>query len=395
MRRPAGVAVYRQSLYSAGAIRDPYPHYARLRELGAVVWLTRQRVFAIPRYAECKAVLRDDATFVSGHGVGLNPFVNRLSRGTTLNSDGEEHDQRRKLLAHRMLPRALRAMSDVIQAQADEVAAAAVKREYVDGVADLAKALPLAVVPDLLGWPRDGRGNLLRWGAATFDALGPPNRYSVSAVPASLAMMGFSKRVVRRRLVAEGSMGHDILVAGDAGKLPYSACSALMIDYLAPSLDTTIGGIASALALFALHPEQWRLLKSEPALLPNAVNEVLRYEAPLRAFSRKLLCESSVAGVALPAGARVLVIYASANRDELEWTDPATFDISRDANRQLGFGHGTHACAGQGLARLEMQAMLTAMMQRVARIELVGEPMWALNNIIRGYRRLPLRLIAD
>ncbi|MGF2943592.1 hypothetical protein [Mycobacterium sp. Lab-001] len=83
MRRPAGVAVYRRSLYSTEAIRDPYPHYARLRDLGAVVWLTRHRVFAVPRCAECKDVLRDEATFVSGHGVGLNPFVNRLSRGTT------------------------------------------------------------------------------------------------------------------------------------------------------------------------------------------------------------------------------------------------------------------------------------------------------------------------
>lgn len=394
MRRPAGVAVYRRNLYSAEAIRDPYPHYARLRDLGAVVWLTRHRVFAVPRYAECKDVLRDEATFVSGHGVGLNPFVNRLSRGTTLNSDGEEHDQRRKLLAHRMLPRALRAMSAVVQAQADDVAAAAVRREYVDGVADLAKALPLAVVPDLLGWPEDGRAHLLRWGAATFDALGPPNRYSISAVPASLAMMGFSKWVVRRRLVAEGSMGHDILVAADAGRLPYSECSALMIDYLAPSLDTTISGIASALALFAAHPDQWRALRAEPALLSNAVNEVLRYEAPLRAFSRKLLRDHAVAGIELPAGARVLVIYASANRDEREWADPDTFDIHRDANRQLGFGHGTHACAGQGLARLEMQAILTALLRRVGRIEMVGEPTWALNNIIRRYERLPLRLVA-
>ncbi|MGF2943593.1 cytochrome P450 [Mycobacterium sp. Lab-001] len=139
-----------------------------------------------------------------------------------------------------------------------------------------------------------------------------------------------------------------------------------MIDYLAPSLDTTISGIASALALFAAHPDQWRALRAEPALVSNAINEVLRYEAPLRAFSRKLLRDRAVAGIELPAGARVLVIYASANRDEREWPDPDTFDIHRDANRQLGFGHGTHACAGQGLARLEIQAILTALLRLVA-----------------------------
>jgi len=148
------------------------------------------------------------------------------------------------------------------------------------------------------------------------------------------------------------------------------------------------------LALFATHPDQWDLLRAEPSLMPNAINEVLRYESPLRAFTRKAARPTVIADVSVPAGARILVLYASANRDEREWSDPHTFDIRRDANRQLGFGHGTHACAGQGLARLEMQAMLGALLDRVERIELAGEPTWALNNIIRCHERLPLRLIS-
>jgi cytochrome P450 len=100
-----------------------------------------------------------------------------------------------------------------------------------------------------------------------------------------------------------------------------------------------------------------------------------------------------LAGTEIPAGSRVLLLYASANRDEREWNDPDVFDIRRNASRHLGFGHGAHACAGQGLARLEMQAMLTALMQHVSRIELAGDPTWALNNIIRCYERLPLKLI--
>jgi len=102
------------------AIVDPYPHYQRLRDLGPVVWLTKHRVYALPRYAECKAALLDDKTFLSGRGVALNPIANRMSRGTTLNSDGVEQDQRRKLVAHWLLPRALRAISDSV----DETAAA-------------------------------------------------------------------------------------------------------------------------------------------------------------------------------------------------------------------------------------------------------------------------------
>ncbi|MGO9355065.1 MAG: cytochrome P450, partial [Mycobacterium sp.] len=157
---------------------------------------------------------------------------------------------------------------------------------------------------------------------------------------------------------------------------------------------TTISGIASALALFALHPDQWDTLRAEPSLLPNAINEVLRYESPLRAFTRKSLQPNEIGDIEIPAKSRVLVLYASAKRDEHEWPEADVFDIRRNATRHLGFGHGTHACAGQGLARLEMEAMLTALMRQVSRIELAGEPTWALNNIIRFYERLPLRLIS-
>ena len=112
------------------------------------------------------------------------------------------------------MPRALRDMSDVIERQADQIVATAVARREVDGVADLARALPMSVVPDLVGWPDYGRKNLLRWGAATFDTMGPMNRYMAKAVPASLQMLRFSKHVVRRRTVSDGSMGHETVIAG-------------------------------------------------------------------------------------------------------------------------------------------------------------------------------------
>ena len=389
------IPVYRPDIYRNAAIVDPYPHYARLRELGPVVWLPRQRVYALPRYAESKAVLRDDKTFLSGHGVALNPLANRLSNGTTLNSDGAEHDQRRKLVAHRLLPRALRAISDGVDAQAASVVDAALERGEVDGVADVASALPLAVVPDLVGWPRDQRGDLLAWGGATFDILGPLNGQALKALPGSVQMLRFAHRVVRRRTMLAGSLGHDVLVAADEGKVSRQECAALMIDYIAPSLDTTISAISNALHLFATHPEQWQALRNDPTLIPNAVNEVLRYESPLRAFARLTRHRTELGGTAIPAGARVLVMYASANRDELEWQRPDVFDISREATRQLGFGHGTHACAGQGLARLETHAMLSALAERVDRIELTGTPTWAINNIIRRHEHLPLKLIGS
>jgi cytochrome P450 len=390
---PRGVPAYPANIYTTDAIVDPYPHYTRLREKGPVVWLSRHRLYALPRYTECKSVLRDDKTFISGSGVALNPLTNRLSRGTTLTSDGAEHDQRRKLVAHRMLPRALRTISDNVDRLAADVVTVALERGEVDGVNDLASALPHAVVPDLVGWPRDQRDNLLSWGAATFDILGPLNKHAVKSMAASMQMLMFARRVVRKRGVLDGSMAHELLTAADAGKLSHGECAPLMVDYIAPSLDTTISAISSALYLFATHPEQWQILREDPSLINNAVNEVVRFEAPLRAFARHARCDTEVAGVHIPQGAGLLVIYASANRDEREWDAPDTFDIRRDANRHLGFGQGAHACAGQSLARLETSAMLRALVDRVDRIELAAEPTWAINNIIRRHEHLPLKLI--
>lgn len=387
----ATAPVFDGDLYSPAAIADPYPVYSRLRALGPVVWLTRHRAFALTRYEECKQTLLDDGTFLSGRGVALNPVANRLSRGTTLNSDGEDHASRRKLVAHRLTPRALRSMSETIETTAEGVVTDAIARRRVDGV-DLARSVPLQVVPDLVGWPEDEREHLLAWAAATFNVLGPINRTSIRSVPASLAMMRFARRLARTGNVLPGSMGEEVVAAVDAGLIARSDAAALMIDYLGPALDTTISAISSALHLFALHPDQWDEVRADRALIPNALNEVLRYEAPLRAFSRLVATDTTIAGTELRRGQRVLVLYASANRDEQTWDEPDRFDVHRDATRHLGFGHGTHGCAGQGLARLEAHAVLAALAERVDRIEPAGPPVWGRNNIIRGLSTLPLRL---
>jgi len=393
MKSPTGAPAYGADLYTTAAIRDPYPHYRNLRELGPVVWLSRHKIHALPRYAECKAVLRDDRTFASTNGVALNPISNRLSRGTTLASDGAEHDRRRKLVAHRMLPRALKTISDRVDRLAEEVIADAILRGEVNG-AELATTLPLAFVPDLVGWPADQRDHLLKWAGATFDALGPLNGRMVGAIPGTTQMLRFAGRVVRNQDVIAGSMADELLTAARTGALSERECPPLLVDYLGPALDTTISAISNALSLFAAHPEQWSLLKREPDRIPNTINEIVRYESPVRAFARRVATDTDIAGTTLRAGSQVLVIYASANRDELEWDSPDTFDITRDAGRHIGFGQGAHACAGQALARLEVTAFLRALLDQVDRIEAIGPPKWALNNIIRRHERLPLRLTA-
>jgi cytochrome P450 len=383
----AAAPSYSEDLFTDDAIVRPYGRYRELRELGPVVWLEAHQMYVLPRYAEARAVLADPDMFCSGRGVGLNDVVNTVGVGTTLMSDGEVHDLQRAVLARRLTPRGLRPLHQTVQAAADALVERLVRRGSFDAVRDLARALPLSIVPDLVGWPLRGRDHLLDWSAATFDILGPMNARAERAVPSIQAMLEFAARTVADRDVIVGSAAADMLGAVDEGKLTDSQAASLIIDYLGPSLDTTISAIGSGVWLFGRHPDQWQLLRAQPELLSNAFNEIIRLESPIRGFTRLVTTDTVIAGHEVPAEARLLVLFASANRDELRWPDADLFDITRNANGQIGFGYGTHGCAGQGLARLEGHAVLRALMERVEIFEL-GAQTWAVNNIIHALATL-------
>src|SRR5581483_6618685 len=187
-----------------------------------------------------------------------------------------------------------------------------------------------------------------------------------------------------------GGVGARLLDLVAAGEIPAEDAPILIVDYLAPSMDTTISGIGSAVWLLARHPEQWAALRADPSLIPRAFNEVIRYESPIRCFSRVATVDTEVGGYPLPAGSRVMMLYASANRDERYWERADEFDIRRpDVGAQLGLGFGVHNCAGQGLARIETQSILTALAERVDEMVL-GEPVRGLNNLINCFTSLPV-----
>lgn len=378
---------YSEDLFTDDAISRPYERYHELRELGPVVWLEAHQMYALPRYAEARAALADPELFCSGRGVGMNDVANTVALGTTLMSDGDVHDLLRAVLARGLTPRALRPLQDNVQSQADVLVDHLVEHGTFDAVRDLARALPLSIVPDLIGWPLHGRDNLLDWAAASFDAMGPMNARGERALPRIGEMLTFAARTVEQRDVLAGSAAADMLDAVDEGRLTHQQAASLIIDYLGPSLDTTISAIGSAVWLFGSQPQQWDLLRRRPELLSNAFNEVVRLESPVRGFTRVLTTETNVGGHELPADARVLVLFGSANRDERRWDNADQFDITRNANGQIGFGYGVHGCAGQGLARMEGQAVLRALMGRVETFH-VGSPKWVLSNVIRGLESL-------
>jgi cytochrome P450 len=165
----------------------------------------------------------------------------------------------------------------------------------------------------------------------------------------------------------------------------------MMIDYVTPSLDTTIYAVSNAVRLFAEHPEQWDLVRSDPTMIPHAINETLRLESPVQQFTRVVTEDHTLAGADLAAGSRVMLLYGSANRDERKYPDPERFDISRKPSDHLAFGRGEHACIGMQLARLEMSALLQALSRRVSRFEII-DSVQLLSNALNGLQTLNVRV---
>jgi cytochrome P450 len=390
------ISLYDDDVFTVEAILDPWPHYAALRELGPVVRLGPQDVLAVTRYDDVRAVLADHETFISGEGVLFSDIANELTRGTTLASDPPLHNLLRKVVAHRLTPRALREQVEYVATKAREVIQEALRRqadeEQIDGVADIAQAMPLAVVPDFIGFPDDARARLLTWARAGSETGGPVSERTPAAAMVARELGAYAESLVASRQLLPGTLGADVLAAADRGEVELSQCPALLIDYFGPALETTISAIGSALALFAQNPKQWQMLRERPELVAAAFNEVVRLESPLRAFTRVAARDAMIDGVPVPAGSRVAVFFASANLDERKWDRPERFDITRDNADHLGLGYGIHGCAGQGLARLEFTHIITGLADQVDRIEFAGTPQRAVHSMLRAWDHLPLRL---
>jgi cytochrome P450 len=282
-----------------------------------------------------------------------------------------------------MMPRALVEVRSHLEALADALVANLLSRESFDGIADFARQLPVAIVSHLVGLPEEGRERMLDWAAATFNALGPANERAQVAGPAMLGMIQYAVGVERSRLRPDG-WAAQVFAAVDEGKLDADDARGLLIDYIAPSLDTTILGAGHLLYLLGAHPAQYQRVRANPALIPAAVNEALRFGSPVRAFTRFAVSRYDVDGVVIPEGDRVLILYGAANRDERRYPDPDRFDVTREARDHLAFGYGVHRCAGGHLAQLELEALLRAVVARVERIE-VGEPRVLISNMLAGY----------
>jgi len=291
------------------------------------------------------------------------------------------------------MPATLKPLERSIQSASDQL----VKElpERVEAVSQIAQHLPLNIVVDLVGLPNDKKGEMLSWGAAAFDLLGPDNAQARSQAPIMKAQREFITHPDVNKQFSPNGWAAALHHAEQAGKIPKGWAVEQLRDYINPSLDTTIAATAFGLHLFADAADQWNQLRQQPELIPNAIEEIVRLNTPIRGLSRYVARDCQLSGQNVKQGDRVFVLFAAANRDPAVFEQPNRFDITRRTAPHMGFGKGIHFCLGMRLARMEMRCLLSSLIERVCTIERDGEAEFGLNNIIYGLKHLPLRFKFD
>jgi len=379
--------------FDAAFLCDPWPHHARLRDAGPVVFLERYGVWSMARHDHVASTLHDWQTFSSAAGAGMANFKREppwRKPSIILEADPPLHTRTHKVLLRVLSPSALASLKPVFESEADRLVDALVRRGTFDGAEDCAKAFPLRVFPDAVGLRSEGRENLLTFGDMVFNAFGPRNARLETALAATSVVLPAIMEMCRRDALAENGLGARVYDAVDAGELTEDEAAMLVRSLLSAGLDTTIGAIAAALYCLATSAGALDALRADETLARPAFDEAIRVESPVQTFFRTTTRPVHVEGVTIPDDAKVLLFLASANRDPRRWENPERFDVTRRTGGHVGFGSGIHRCVGEMLSRLEGEALLVSIARRVRRVRLTGEPHVRVNNTIRSYDRLPL-----
>ncbi|MEU8579318.1 cytochrome P450 [Streptomyces abikoensis] len=377
---------------------DPYPLYAELREAGPVVRQT-DGSHLIGTYHEIAALLHDPR-------MSADP----RSRGDTaphlpfLRLDDPEH-HRLRTLAMRPFgpphsPGRVDAMRDEIARITKELAETVQTGRQIDIVDDFAYPLPVTVICRLLGVPREDEPLLREWSDALVtsadvrpgeDATERTRAGDQARIEMGRYLLDLAER--RRDHPTDDMLSAFVNEPDPALRLTREELAETAILLFIAGHETTVNLITNGVLTLLRHPEQLDCLRREPDLLPRAVEELLRYEPPVHMRERIPLADIDVAGTVIPAGASVVLVLASGNRDPMRFPEPDRFDPTRPDNQHLGFGSGIHLCYGAPLARIEAQAALGALIPHLGTARLVEDPPpYRQNAMLRGPRHLPVQL---
>lgn len=390
------IPAFEDDIYSDATLYNPFPLLTKWREAGPVVRSTKYDFLFVGRYDDVTTGLSEHARFISSRGAGLLDFQTEQpwrKPSMLLESDPPDHTRARAVVMRILSPPLLKKMTDRLADDARTRVEDQVARGSCEIVTDLVEPYITQVFPDTVGLPLEGREQLLKYSEIAFNGFGPRNEKFWDALKRGPDAVAWVEAACKRKALSPDGIGSKIYEAADAGKLTEAEAELLIRSFLTAGLDTTIAAIGAAICEMARYPDQWDLVRVDPSLSKKLFEETCRFDPPALSVFRTAAVETELGGVTIGSGARVLFSPVSANRDPRRWERPDEFDLRRDSMGHVAFGKGIHTCVGMMIARLEGELLLRELAKRVKRFELVSDPIRKLNNTVRSYARVPVRLV--
>ncbi|HEY6309276.1 MAG TPA: cytochrome P450 [Streptosporangiaceae bacterium] len=438
-QRPDTEVVFDPASYTEGV---PFGALARLRRDTPVAWVAEIPVLGWPagpgfwlvlRHADVESVLTSPKLFSSARGATqirdpVTPQALDYVRRMMLNMDPPEHARLRRLLSRSFTPRAVAGLEDRIRGHARAICdrAFAGPGGECDFAKDVAADLPLLTLADVLGVPEQDRWLLFDWSNRVIGYQDPDYASSAEFDPAQGTAMAQEALALRPAAGRDGRMpdprtregmpdlyAYAHLLAEEKRRHPGDDVMSILLSqaddgggqvsvaefenmfwlFAVAGNETLRNGLPGACVALIEHPDAQQRLRAEPALLPCAVEEMLRWWTPVMTFRRTAATDCEIGGQPIRVGDKVVVSFTSANRDEAVFADPDRFDIGRQPNPHLVFGHGPHFCLGAHLARVQVRALFEEVLARTSSLAYAGRPSWLRSNFQRGVKRLPVAWI--
>jgi cytochrome P450 len=385
---------------------NPYPFYHRLRSADPVHWSEFAGRWILTRYSDCVGVLRDSvrfsadpntwsgfSEFLAAQG-GPGPMVQMQTKWMLL-KDPPDHTRLRTLVTKAFTPRVAEGMRPRVQAIVDSLLDEAQSGGSMDLIAALAFPLPTIVICEMLGVPAADREQFQGWArdlARSLDPIITPEIIA-AADQATLAFLDYFRLLVaKRRQDPQNDLLSGLIAAEEQGdRLSEDELLATAILLLGAGHETTMNLIGNGTLALLRNPDQLEKLKSDPTLIPSAVEELLRYDGSVQMTARTALVDVELGGKVIHKGVQAITVLGAANRDPEQFPDPDRLDITRQDNRHIVFGYGIHHCLGAPLARVEGQVAIATLLRRMPNLRLTGEPLeWRETVTLRGLKALPV-----
>ncbi|MGH3763230.1 cytochrome P450 [Actinophytocola sp.] len=428
----------------------PHEAFARLRAESAVIWMDEPAIdrwpagpgfWGVVRHAEVKEVMRNPSVYSSHLGATqITDPPDRAAlefvRQMMLNQDPPEHSRLRKLLTRAFTPRAIASLEDKINGWARDLVTNVAGRGECDFATDIAADLPLLTLAELFGVPSQDRWLMFDWSNRVIGY--QDHEYAVSSRAAADGSTEMARRAIalrprpdeharlpdqrtragmpdlyayahdlgeyKRRNPGEDIMSNLMRELDDSdhdsdddsdhdtgGRVTVGEFENLFWLFSVAGNETLRNALPGGLLALMSNMDQYRELRADRGLLPRAVDEMLRWWSPVMRFRRTATRDTTLGGTTIRAGDKVVVWFSSANRDERAFAEPDRFDVTREANDHLGFGHGPHYCIGAHLAKVQMRALFTALFDVLGEVEPAGEPVRLRSNFQHGIKHLPIR----